>query len=101
MVEVFQDLQTLLDDVMGFSALNIGHEADTAGVMLLRGVVQPVSGESFDFLSRGGRWYSRGHRQSHESEGFPRVSTEADQGSSANKWGQSQFSRLEMKADFN
>ncbi|MCY1552791.1 hypothetical protein D9M68_892110 [compost metagenome] len=42
MVQVFQDLQTLLHDGMAFFALDMGHEADTAGVVFVGRVVQTL-----------------------------------------------------------
>ena len=42
MVQVFQDLQTLLHDGMALDALDVGHEADATGVMLLVGRIQAI-----------------------------------------------------------
>ncbi len=42
MVEIDQDLQTLLEDVVRLVVLQMRHEANTAGVMLLGGVVEAV-----------------------------------------------------------
>src|SRR5262252_9305914 len=43
MVEVGQDLQTLLDDLVRPLALDVGDEADSASVMLVCGAVQTLS----------------------------------------------------------
>ncbi|MNT48849.1 hypothetical protein D3C72_1856530 [compost metagenome] len=42
MVQVFQDLQTLLDDRVAFLALDVRNETDAAGVMFVLGVVQAL-----------------------------------------------------------
>ena len=42
MVEVEQDLQALADDAMGLPALDIGHEADAARVVLVAWVVKSL-----------------------------------------------------------
>ncbi len=42
MVEVHQDAQTRLDDLMGLAALDVGHEAHAARVMLVARVVQAL-----------------------------------------------------------
>ena len=42
MVEVDQDLQALADDVMRLAALDVGHEADAARVVLVARVVQSL-----------------------------------------------------------
>jgi len=44
MVEIYQDLDTLFDQVMGFLALDVHHESDAAGVVLVPGVVQALLG---------------------------------------------------------
>jgi hypothetical protein len=40
MIEVFEDLQRLLDDAVALLALDVCHEADAARVMLLAGRIQ-------------------------------------------------------------
>src|SRR6185437_340565 len=42
MIEVNQELQPLRDDLVGLLALDIGHKAHAAGVVLVRGVVKPL-----------------------------------------------------------
>jgi hypothetical protein len=42
MIEVDQDLQTAGHNLMGFASLDIGHEADATGVVLIAGVVQAL-----------------------------------------------------------
>ena len=39
MVEIDQNLQTLLQDFVRLAVLHVGDEADAAGIVLLRGVV--------------------------------------------------------------
>ncbi len=41
-VEVFQDGYRLLDDLVGFLSLDVGDEADAAGVVLELGIVHPL-----------------------------------------------------------
>src|ERR1700722_16287671 len=43
MVEIDEDLQTLLEDAVRLAVLHVGDEADPAGVAFVRGVVQPLS----------------------------------------------------------
>src|ERR1700689_4895257 len=43
MVEVDEDLQTLLEDAVRLAVLPVGDEADPAGIAFVRGVVQPLS----------------------------------------------------------
>ncbi len=43
-IEVHQDLQALLQDAVGFAALDVDDEADAAGVMLERRIVQTLLG---------------------------------------------------------
>src|ERR1700685_3967173 len=43
MVEVDEDLQTLLEDAVRLSVLHVGDEADPAGITFVGGVVQPLS----------------------------------------------------------
>ncbi len=40
MVEVDQNLQALFEDVMRLAVLHVGHEADAAGIVLFRGIVE-------------------------------------------------------------
>ncbi len=54
MVEVLEDLQALRDDRMRALALDVRHEADAAGVVLVRGVVHPARGRGGDVGHRGG-----------------------------------------------
>ena len=44
MVEVLEDLQALLDDLVALLALDVGDEADAAGVVLVVRVVQTLRG---------------------------------------------------------
>src|SRR5207237_583301 len=44
-VEVHQDLEAGLDHLVGFAALDIGHEAHAARVMLVRRIVQTLPEE--------------------------------------------------------
>src|SRR3954469_1499112 len=44
MIEVHQDLETLSDDFMGLAPLHIHDETDTAGVMLVLGIVKTLFG---------------------------------------------------------
>jgi hypothetical protein len=42
MGQVFQDLQTLLDDGMAFAALDMGDKSDATGVVFVGRVVQSL-----------------------------------------------------------
>ena len=42
MRQVDEDLNALFDDVVGFLALDVGHEADSAGIVLMAGVVESL-----------------------------------------------------------
>ena len=53
-VEVLQDLEALHDDRVRLEALDVGHEADAAGVLLVGGVIQPARGRGGDVDRRGG-----------------------------------------------
>jgi hypothetical protein len=53
MVQVFEDLQALLDDGMAFEALDVRHKAHTTSVMLVLARVQTVLFKMLDFSSRG------------------------------------------------
>ena len=57
-VEVLEDLQTLLDDGMRLLALDVRDEADAAGIVFLGRVIQTAGSEGLDLLagrgSRGG-----------------------------------------------
>ena len=54
-VEVLQDQQTLLDDAVRLAALDVGHEADAAGIVLAGGVVKAAAGRVLEFFrGRGG-----------------------------------------------
>ena len=44
MVEVLEDLQPLLDDAVRLLALDVGDEADAAGIVLVARVVQAAGG---------------------------------------------------------
>ena len=48
-LEVQQDLEPVLDDARGLAPLEIDHEADAAGVVLVSGVVKSLRGRSFEF----------------------------------------------------
>jgi hypothetical protein len=50
MIEVLEDLEPFPDNVVGFLALDVGHEADPATVFLEPGIVEPLwGGESGNF----------------------------------------------------
>ena len=53
-VEVLEDLQALLDDRVRPAALDVRHEADAAGIVLARGVVQAAGGGLCDVGRREG-----------------------------------------------
>ena len=54
-VEIDQDLQALAYDIVGFPPLDVGHEADTARVMLVAWVVQSLFlGQSHRLCPAGG-----------------------------------------------
>jgi hypothetical protein len=40
--QIQQDLETLLNDVVRFMAVDVGDESDTAGVVLVGGVVEAL-----------------------------------------------------------
>ena len=44
MIEIEQDFEALLDDRVGLAVLQVGHEADAAGVTFGRGIVHPLRG---------------------------------------------------------
>ena len=44
MGEADQDLQALLDDAPAFDVLDVADEADTAGIMLIGGIVETLGG---------------------------------------------------------
>ena len=52
MVQVLEDLQALLDDGVALLALDVGHEADAAGVVLVGAGIQTVFLEMLDLGSR-------------------------------------------------
>ena len=52
MVQIFQNLQRILDDVMRLGALDVGHEADAAGIVFLGGRIQTVFLEMGDLGNR-------------------------------------------------
>ena len=52
MVEVLEDLQALRDDGVALLALDVGHEADAAGVVLVGGRIQAVFLQMGDLGSR-------------------------------------------------
>ena len=54
-VEVLEDLQALLDDGVGLVALDVGDEADAAGVVFVGRVVQAGRGQRLDFVGGSGR----------------------------------------------
>ena len=54
MVEVLEDLQALRDDRMRALALDVRHEADAAGIVLVRCVVQPARSGGSNVDHRGG-----------------------------------------------
>ena len=55
LVEVLEDLQTLLDDRVRLAPRDVGHETDAAGIVLVRGRVQTRRRRRVDFLLRGRR----------------------------------------------
>ncbi len=59
-VQVFEDLQTLLDDRVALLALDVGHEADAASVMFVLGVVQALRGRQPDAAGIDGGRLGRG-----------------------------------------
>jgi hypothetical protein len=85
-VQVLEDLQPLLDDAVRSHALDVGDEADAAGIVLVSRAVQAVGGGGGKFLAAGGAhralhgWiYGRARllQRSNEAKRFI--------------WGQSQF----------
>ncbi len=66
-IQVFQDLQTLLDDCVAFLALDMGHEADAAGVMFVLRVIQALGRRQTDAAGidgdrlGGGTGFGRGN----------------------------------------
>jgi hypothetical protein len=60
-VEVLQDLERVADDGVALLAPDVGHEADPAGVVLVRRVVQALGLQMFLFSRRG-------HRGLHQSQ---------------------------------
>lgn len=52
MVEVFEDLQSLLNDTVRSLALDVRHEPDPAGIMFIGQPVQAVFCKVFDLLLR-------------------------------------------------
>jgi hypothetical protein len=42
MIEIHEDLQALLQDAMGLAALDVDDEADAAGIVLERGIVETL-----------------------------------------------------------
>ena len=48
MIQVFQDLQALLDDGVAFLALDVRHEPHATGVMFVLGVVQALGRRQAD-----------------------------------------------------
>jgi len=48
-VEIGQNLQALLHHGMAFLAFDVGHKAHTAGVVLVRRVVQAMLAQLIDF----------------------------------------------------
>jgi len=62
MIQVFKDLQPLLHDGVAFSALDVRHESDATGVVLMGRVVQTMllevvslgcRGHGYSFFNRG------------------------------------------------
>ena len=52
-VEVLEDLQALRDDAVRALALDVGDEADAAGIVFVGRVVQAFGGGGFEFLAGG------------------------------------------------
>jgi hypothetical protein len=40
--QVFQDLKTLFNDIVGFMTLDIGHKPDAAGILFILGVIEAL-----------------------------------------------------------
>ncbi|GAB5505427.1 MAG: hypothetical protein Rhirs2KO_05900 [Rhizobiaceae bacterium] len=64
--EVFEHLETVLNDPVRLHALHMGYEADTAGIMLVARIVKPdrvryTAGDTF----RGGRRFLSRDRSRH------------------------------------
>jgi hypothetical protein len=87
-VQVFKDFQTLLDDGMAFLALDVGHKAHTASVMLVLARVQTVLFKMLDFSSRG-------HGSSPSMEAIKKYRRKSivhcNNNAKQNKWGQIPF----------
>ena len=63
MIQVFENLQTLLHDGMRFVALDMRHKTHAARVMLVRAGIKPVLFGMFDFgFERHGNFLKRGHK---------------------------------------
>ena len=60
MVKVVQDAQPLGDDVVRLVALDVGDEADAAGVVFVRGLVQTAGSGGEDFFVGGGERVAQG-----------------------------------------
>jgi hypothetical protein len=39
---MIEDRQSLLDDVVALAVLDVDHESDTAGIVLVPGIIEPV-----------------------------------------------------------
>ena len=64
MLEIAEDADRVGDDLMRLLALDIGDEADAAGILLERGIVETFGGRPPAVLARRvGRFRSRGRRQ--------------------------------------
>ena len=93
-VQVLQDLQRLADDVVALLALDVGDEADAAGVVLVGGRIQAV------FLQMGDLGSRRHGAHSGNSGGNPRIvqrTTDAKQ----NNWGQIPIISRSISTGFN
>ena len=53
MGQVFQDAKSLADNFMAFATLEVGYEADTAGVVFIGRVIRGV-GVGGEFMQAGG-----------------------------------------------
>ena len=94
MVEVLEDLQPLRHDGVRLVALDVGDEADAAGVVLGGGVVQAALGEGVDLIAGRRPGSSRGHGALHLNSGKgPEAYRSAAFAARPNKWGRSRIYR--------
>jgi hypothetical protein len=54
-IQIFKNLQTLLNDGMAFTALDIGHKADATGIVFIGRIVHALSfGHAMGPMPNGG-----------------------------------------------